>query len=63
MIGVVDHSTDFLQYLNKVRLTIGKELKLLEIIAFDKSLQVQINRKEKVFLSAEVAKNLLVSVT
>lgn len=63
MLGVVDHSTDFLQYLDKVGLTIGKELKLLEIIAFDKSLQVQINRKEKVFLSAEVAKNLLVSLT
>ena len=62
MTGVVDHSPNFLQYLDKVGLSIGKELKLIEIVPFDKSLQVQINRKEKVFLSAEVAKNLLVSI-
>lgn len=61
MTGVVDHSPNFLQYLAKVGLTIGKELKLVEVVAFDKSVQVQINRKEKVFLSVEVAKNLLVS--
>jgi DtxR family Mn-dependent transcriptional regulator len=61
MTGVVDHSTDFLQYLDKVGLSIGKKIKLLEIIAFDKSLQIQVNGKEKVFLSAEVAKNLLVN--
>lgn len=61
MTGVVDHSPNFLQYLDKVGLMIGKEIKLLEVIAFDKSIQVQINRKEKVFLSSEVAKNLLVS--
>lgn len=61
MTGVVDHSTSFLQYLDRVGLSIGKEIKLIEVIGFDKSIQVQVNGKEKVFLSHEVAKNLLVN--
>lgn len=61
MRGVVDHSTNFLQYLNRIGLTIGKEMKLLEVIDFDKSIHVQINEKEKIFLSHEIAKNLLVN--
>lgn len=61
MTGVVDHSANFLQYLDKVGLSIGKEIKLIEVIGFDKSIQVQVNGKEKVFLSHEVAKNLLVN--
>ena len=61
MTGVVDHSTNFLQYLNRVGLSIGKKIKLIEIIGFDKSIQVQVDGKEKVFLSHDVAKNLLVN--
>ncbi|MGQ0827931.1 MAG: metal-dependent transcriptional regulator [Bacteroidota bacterium] len=61
MTGVVDHSANFLQYLDRTGLAIGKEIKLIEIVGFDKSIQVQINAKEKVFLSHEVAKNLLVN--
>lgn len=61
MTGVVDHSASFLQYLDKVGLSIGKEIKLIEIVDFDKSIQVHVKDKEKVFLSHEVAKNLLVN--
>jgi DtxR family transcriptional regulator, Mn-dependent transcriptional regulator len=61
MTGVVDHSANFLQYLDRVGLSIGKEITLIEIISFDKSIQIQINGKEKVSLSYEVAKNLLVN--
>lgn len=61
MTGVVDHSVNFLQYLDKVGLSIGKEIKLIEVVGFDKSIQVQLNGKEKIFLSHEVAKNLLVN--
>ncbi|MFY9308644.1 MAG: metal-dependent transcriptional regulator [Bacteroidia bacterium] len=61
MTGVVDHSANFLQYLDRVGLSIGKEIKLVEIISFDKSIQIQINGKESVSLSYEVAKNLLVN--
>jgi DtxR family Mn-dependent transcriptional regulator len=61
MTGVVDHSANFLQYLDRVGLSIGKEIKLVEIIPFDKSIQIQINGKESVSLSYEVAKNLLVN--
>lgn len=61
MTGVVDHSANFLQYLDKVGLSIGKEVKLIEVIGFDKSIKVQVNGTEKIFLSHEVAKNLLVN--
>jgi len=60
MTGVVDHSSAFLQYLAKIGLMLGNEIKIKEIIEFDKSLQILINKKITLFISNEVAKNILV---
>lgn len=60
MTGVVDHSPAFLQYLDKVGLTLGNEIKIKDIVEYDKSLQVSINRKPAIYISHEVAKNILV---
>ena len=60
MTGVVDHSPAFLQYLDKSGLTLGNEIKIKDSIEFDKSLQITINKQNTIFISHEVAKNILV---
>jgi DtxR family transcriptional regulator, Mn-dependent transcriptional regulator len=62
MTGVVDHSSSFLQYLDKIGLKLGNEIKINEIIEFDKSLQILINKKNTLFISNDVAKNILVII-
>lgn len=60
MTGVVDHSPAFLQYLDKSGLALGNEIKIKDIIEFDKSLQININKRNTIFISNDVAKNILV---
>ncbi len=60
MNGVVDHSTAFLQYLDKSGMTLGNEIKIKDVIAFDRSLQIIINKRKTIFISNDVAKNILV---
>jgi DtxR family Mn-dependent transcriptional regulator len=59
--GVRDHSTAFLQYLEKQELIIGKKITVAEIIEFDHSMVVQTENK-KVQISREVANNLLIAL-
>lgn len=60
MTGVVDHTASFLQYLDKSGMKLGNEIKIKEVVEFDKSLQIQINKKLSLFISNDVAKNILV---
>ena len=59
MTGVVDHSTAFLQYLDKTGIALGYEIKIRNIIDFDKSLHITINKKNSSFISNDAAKNIL----
>ena len=58
--AVLEHSTEFLQHLDHSNLTLGCTVTVTEINAFDKSVLVQIENDRTVFVSYEVAKNLLV---
>ncbi|TND00640.1 MAG: Mn-dependent transcriptional regulator [Bacteroidetes bacterium] len=60
MTGVVDHAPAFLQFLDKNGLGLGDELQIKEIIAYDQSQQLKVNRKKEIYISHEVAKNILV---
>jgi DtxR family Mn-dependent transcriptional regulator len=60
LVGVCNHSTSFLQFLNKTGLTINNSIEVKEIQAFDKSMTVVINNKSQTILSNEVTQNLLV---
>lgn len=60
MVGVAEHSAPFLQYLAKIGLTLGCQIKITEFNEFDKSLSVHIGDNSSHFISHEVAKNLLV---
>ncbi len=59
--GVRDHSTAFLQYLERMQLTIGKKIKVTEINDYDHSVILQVEDK-KVHISREVANNLLIAI-
>jgi DtxR family Mn-dependent transcriptional regulator len=59
--GVRDHSSSFLQYLEKQQLTIGKKIKVLDIIDYDHSMVLQLENN-KVTISREVANNLLIAI-
>jgi DtxR family Mn-dependent transcriptional regulator len=56
--AVKDTSAPFLQYLDKMGLPLGARVRILEKIAFDNSLEVQINDERTVVISAEVGRNL-----
>jgi DtxR family Mn-dependent transcriptional regulator len=60
MTGVVDHSAAFLQYLDKTGIALGDEIKIKNVIDFDKSLQIMVNKNNSMFISNDAAKNILV---
>jgi DtxR family Mn-dependent transcriptional regulator len=57
--GVANHSTAFLQYLEKLKLTLGKRISILEVFTYDSSVELEVDGT-KLNISREVAKNLLV---
>jgi DtxR family Mn-dependent transcriptional regulator len=59
--GVKDHSTAFLQYLEKQGLTMGKKITVQEIITYDNAVILDINNKH-LQISRDVANNLLIAL-
>jgi DtxR family Mn-dependent transcriptional regulator len=60
--GVVDHTADFLQYLDKQNISIGKKIAVKEITSYDQSMLITIGSVKSVkHISADVAKNILVT--
>lgn len=59
--GVADHSAAFLQYLEKIKLTIGQTITVLDVTEYDLSVLIKTDNKE-LNISREVAKNLLILV-
>jgi len=59
--GVRDHTPGFLQYLEKQQLTIGKKIKVTDIIEYDNSMILEVEQTT-IHISREVAKNLLISI-
>lgn len=58
-IGVDDSSSEFLQFLDKRGITLGKQIKVLEKEAFDDSLTIEINQ-QKMTISKKIANNLYI---
>lgn len=61
MAAIDNHSTSFLEHLDKLGLTLGVEIIIEEIVQFDKSLQIKINQDKSIHISNEVSKNILVT--
>lgn len=61
--GVLEHSPAFLQHLDARGLSIGSILTILEVVDYDRSLQVKAEEGSLQFISHEVARNILVQLT
>jgi len=62
LMGVAQDSAVFLQLLTKLNLSLGSKLAIKEINDFDRSFFVSINDADPIFISHEVAKNILVKI-
>lgn len=60
VVAVKDTSALFLQYLEKLKITIGSKIKVLEVIDFDGSLSIQIEKEEPRSVSMKFAESLFV---
>jgi len=60
--GVNEHSSVFLQFLEKTGLTLGTVLSIKEVMEFDGSVVLLIDNSKEVTISREVAKNILVVI-
>ncbi|MCY1540249.1 FeoA domain protein [compost metagenome] len=58
--GVSEHSSPFLRHLEKLGLTLGKQIEITEIIDFDGSVEL-LAGQTKINISKEVAKHILIS--
>jgi DtxR family Mn-dependent transcriptional regulator len=59
--AVKDSSPAFLQYLNKIGVYIGVSIQVLEKIEFDRSVEIMIDGKRKLYISKEASENILVT--
>jgi DtxR family transcriptional regulator, Mn-dependent transcriptional regulator len=58
-----EHSSVFLQYLDKMSLGLGAEVCVKEIFEFDGSLKISIGNQQEIIISSKVSENLLVQKT
>lgn len=60
IVAVKDSSAAFLRYLDKVGAYIGARIKVLDRVEFDGSLEILVDNKKNIFMSKDVAGNILV---
>ncbi|WP_143961079.1 metal-dependent transcriptional regulator [Litoribacter populi] len=60
IVAVKDSSAAFLRYLDKVGAYIGARVKVLDKVEFDGSLEILVDNKKTLFMSKDVAENILV---
>jgi DtxR family Mn-dependent transcriptional regulator len=60
VVAVIDHSPQFLQYLDKVNLIINTKIKITDDEEYDQSKIIVLNDKKELIVSQKVAGNLLV---
>ncbi|MCB0403111.1 MAG: metal-dependent transcriptional regulator [Flavobacteriales bacterium] len=60
VVGVKEHSKSYLNYLDSVGLILGAQIEVIEIADFDRSMTVTVDGQNKVNISHQVSKNLIV---
>ncbi len=61
VVGVQDHAASFLQYLDRLGLTLGAEIEVLEKFEYDESVKIILNSEKEQLLSKKVAQNIFIS--
>lgn len=60
LVGVKEHHTDFLKYLNAQNIKLGTLISIQETMMFDKSMRIELDGKREILITAQVAQNLLI---
>ena len=60
VVGVNEQSPEFLQYLDKIPLSIGARIEVLELNDYDNSRSVKLDGDKQLFFSEKVCENLLI---
>ena len=63
VVGVNEHSPEFLQYLDRMELVLGTAITIMEIFSYDESIKVRVNSDNEILLSKKVSQNLFVSLS
>lgn len=61
IMGVSLDNKDFLDYLTKLKISIGTRIKVIEIIKFDQSMKIKFDSKTE-HISKEIAENILIKI-
>jgi DtxR family transcriptional regulator, Mn-dependent transcriptional regulator len=61
IVAVKDTSSLFLQYIDKIGAYLGAKVKVLDRVEFDGSMELLIDGKKNIFISREVAENILIT--
>ncbi len=62
MVGVNEHTSSFLQYLNRINLTIGTQVIIVEKYDFDGSMLARINDEKEIILTNKICENVFVTL-
>lgn len=62
MVGVQEHSTAFLQHLDRVGLVLAAKVEVLEVFEFDKSVKIRLNESTELLISNKVSENVFVKI-
>ncbi|MEM7103435.1 MAG: metal-dependent transcriptional regulator [Bacteroidota bacterium] len=60
VVGVNEHSTAFLRFLDSLALGLGAEVRILETFEYDMSMKVLVNQSKEQVLSSKISQNLFV---
>jgi len=61
VVAVKDTNSMFLQHLDRIGIYLGAKTKVTEKVEFDGSMEIMVDGKNKLFISKEVAENVLVT--
>ncbi len=58
VVGVQEHSTSFLQFLDRQMMNLGARIEVLEVFEFDESMKLRLNGESDLIVSSRVCQNL-----
>ncbi len=58
VVGVQEHSTSFLQFLDRQMMNLGARVEVLEVFEFDESMKLRLNGESDLIVSSRVCQNL-----
>jgi DtxR family transcriptional regulator, Mn-dependent transcriptional regulator len=62
MVGVQEHSTAFLQHLDRINLVLAAKVEVLEVFEFDKSVKIKLNDATELLVSNKVSENVFIKI-